>query len=208
MKADSPIERGLDQLRQRGSLILHRALSSTSMAPKKLLRIEVPDSRLKPAPLEIGTEGATTWKMTRSGATRALDLGGEVDRTRARCLDSSHRIHHIHKPHLHPKPPRQMLPESPNSQPLRGIVPARQVVDLRLPRDVHHPFAHLASDVGVQAFVDGVVEVSLGSAADDAYGLHRVRPFQEGQGFLGVGLLAAVDEVGGVDGEGEVALEA
>lgn len=101
-----------------------------------------------------------------------------------------------------------MLPERPDPQTLRGVVAARQVVDLRLPGDVHHPLTDLAGDVGVQAFVDGVVDLALGGAADDADGLHRVWAFQEGQGLLGVGLLAAVDEVGGVDGEGEVAIEA
>lgn len=101
-----------------------------------------------------------------------------------------------------------MLPERPDPQPLGGVVPARQVVDLRLPGHVHHPLAHLAGDVGVQAFGDGVVDFALRGAADDAHGADRVRPFQEGQRLLRVDLLAALDELGGVDGEGEVPLEA
>lgn len=73
-------------------------------------------------------------------------------------------------------------------------------MDPGLAGDVHHPFADLAGDVGVEALGDRDVELPLGAAADDSEALDRVGTGVEHQWIVIVDLGASLAQLGGGEG--------
>src|SRR4030095_597064 len=88
----------------------------------------------------------------------------------SRMAAGLHRIRHVDELDLDAEPLPQVLAEGAESPPFRRVMASGEVVDSCCPRHVHHPLAHLARDVGVEALVDGGVDVALRTAADDPQG--------------------------------------
>jgi hypothetical protein len=61
----------------------------------------------------------------------------------------SNRIRHVDELGFQAKLLPQVLAQRPDAQALGRVVAGGEIVDLRLAGHVHHPFAHLAGDVGI-----------------------------------------------------------